>query len=117
MLRSRAETHAHPSTIDADITGADLPGEEKHGNHEIKEVPQLQPVGPPSLLIQKLPDIELRRQIASFSTNRCTMCDEKRHHLVKDSATGLFHFVCIECVTVATASPYYVEFVSHRGGY
>ena len=115
MLRNRAETHAHPSTIDVDITGADLPGEEKHGNNEIKEVPQLQPVGPPSLLIHQLPDIELRRQIASFLTNRCTLCDERRHCLITYTATCLFHFYCIECFVVATAAPYYVEPVFHHG--
>ena len=74
-----------------------------------------QPVGLPSLLIQKMPNSGVRRLIASFLTNRCTLCDERRHHLIKDTATGLFHFFCIECFIVATASPYYVEPLFHRG--
>ena len=84
----------------SDIANSSLVSEEEVRISKIKVLPQL-PVGPTSLLIQIVPDIAVRRLIASFLTSRCTMCDENKACLIKDT-TCLFRFYCIDCFTLAS---------------
>ena len=70
------------------------------------KIVSLKPMGLASLLIQKLGTVELRTCVANFLTNRCLLCDERKHYLVKDDATGLFHFYCLECLATTFTEPY-----------
>ena len=63
-------------------------------------------MGLASLLIQKLATDELRFRVPKFLPNRCVLCDERKHYLVKDDATGLFHFYCLECLATRQTEPY-----------
>ena len=56
---------------------------------EENKIVSLKPVGLASLLIQKLATDELRFRVAKFLTNRCLLCDERKHYLVKDDATNV----------------------------
>ena len=84
----------------SDIANSSLVSEEEVRISKIKVLPQL-PVGPTSLLIQIVPDIAVRRLIASFLTSRCTMCDENKACLIKD-LEGVFRFYCIDCFLLAS---------------
>ena len=84
----------------SDIANSSLFSEEEVRISKIKVLPPL-PVGPTSLLTQIVPNLAVRRLIASFLTSRCTMCDENKASLNKD-LDGVFRFYCIDCFTVAS---------------
>ena len=84
----------------SDIADSSLFSEEEVRISKIKVLPQL-PVGPKSLLIQIVPNLVVRRLVASFLTSRCTMCDENKAFLIKDRA-GVFRFYCIDCFMLAS---------------
>ena len=64
------------------------------------------PMGLASLLVQKLRPPQLRIKVSEYLVNRCLLCDERKHYLIKDKNTGLFHFYCLECLAIRQEDSY-----------